>query len=228
MNEETNSPSSSHPDVGELSSDQLQAIQQRLRAYRPREAELDVQAITEAAAAGDTPSSLAAVRASNGARWIIAVAGSWICGAAVGALVMFGVTEARTPEKEIAQPQSTERVIPPQPQSPGEVEADKKLPSRQADREPQYAQWNKSPLLSPAFLDSLATAHGSRGFLLRAGTHLKSYTPRDSNHADSVSDAKTSTRRLDTRSTGDVPTRPGVTREELMKDLLETDFSALL
>lgn len=69
----------------------LVEIEHRLKAARPRPAELDVEAIVHSARTRDQPVMLREPpierRGTRAYGWAIAIAGSWACGAIAGALV---------------------------------------------------------------------------------------------------------------------------------------------
>ena len=97
------SPEEVPPPADGAESHRLEEIEQRLQTARPRPPELDLDTIMRAAHEVDLPVQLAE-RDRHGHRsyrWVSTVAGSWACGAMVGALVTLAVLSCSQPSEDL-------------------------------------------------------------------------------------------------------------------------------
>jgi hypothetical protein len=217
----------------------LTEIEQRLKAARPRPAELNIEAIVRAALTADEPVMLPEPsverRGTRSYGWIIAIGGSWACGAIAGALVTFILLSRGAPMEEsldgmTAVDEEMTKVV-----QPSEEEA----PDGDAERPPRDdTPWENVPPWSPS--DSLVTvmlldphgrgvaSYGDGWPILRAGDFTRSQdafgSSRIGHRAGTVPQGRPHTPdpggdALEGMAPGPAPASP-ITQEELLQELL--------
>lgn len=203
MNHEHESLEDPTPDTDSREAlERLAEIERQLKKARPRPLRLDVAAIERLAretmmpAAAERPAPAATRRRWwTGGRWpdrrTVAIAGSWACGAAVGALVTF-VLMSHTVS-------GTNPTAPPSQQSPTSPTRDRDAPAT-ADRETERRNEPIAPSLQKTTLDSDAAAlamvidrfrnedlaSGQEGPTLFAGMHLRDAAAGPSSPGDDM------------------------------------------
>ncbi len=216
MNREHLSPNDPmfEPETPEVSQ-QRDEIERRLKATRPRPTRLDALALEQLAGEPivDTPIC------PRPYGHITAIAGSWACGAVVGALVMFVLLNASEPETD--SPQESVRIEkePPVPPTPPEQNAASIVEEDPSPPE-QFDPLGIDSAILAMTLDRFGSADSpylSEGPTLRAGM----YRIRDTEDRTANAMREVRTERPPRRYETPRPDpEPPVTRQRLMRDLL--------
>ena len=215
----------------------LEEIEQRLQTARPRPPELDIDAIMRTAHEVAPPVQLAE-HASNrhrhrSFRWVSTVAGSWACGAIVGALVTLAVLSWSQPSED-----PKDSIATTMPERPKVIARDVDIRVEQEIERP-HPVWTRPPLwshsdllVSATLLDSQGRgglAYGSSLPTLRAGVFTRGRTASGSwrfRNADVMRQVGNDTSHSE--STSDSEPEPTTTRELLLEELLGTDPDSIL
>jgi hypothetical protein len=238
MNQKRKHLSDAMPETPEVSQ-RLDEIEQRLKATRPQSTQLDLVALQQAADSAATVEHPTA-RKSRGA---LVIAGSWMCGVAVGAIVMF-VLMSLAARTEIAN----DHVVYTEPESPGAktlgsvddflTETDSDLPFDAA------ALVNAVPRktgvsLSATTFDPLATTdstYATDGPTLQAGAHFKRTVSHPTwpfglsvqQQRESVNQYELGPSEMRTKASFDWDPKSPVSRRELMQEFLQESSESVL
>lgn len=247
MNQDHPSPEDREPFADDGADPQrLAEIEQRLKAARPRPAELDIEAIVRSAHTEDQtvvlpepPMERRGIRAYG---WTIAIAGSWACGAIAGALVTFlllsrGAPSEKASDGMTAVNEEVSKVVQPSEEASDE---ESEQPARAESPRKNTPRWSPSDsLVAVMLLDPYgrgAAPYGDGVPTLRAGDfarsqdgpgtsrlwHQANAMPQDGEYApDPGGDA------VRDMAPGSAPASP-ITQEELLKELLGTRPDSVL
>ena len=223
----------------------LEEIERRLKRVRPRPPQLDATALERLAhdamadTASDRPSAAAIRREPRGRgrrlwRRVAVVAGSWACGASVGAIIMFVLMSPTAPRAD-----STPETVGIEKEPPTSATRSQNMtgdaPRQVGRRDGSFAaenvdtpEWDAAvlALISDSFGSGIS-AYWSDGPTLRAGMHLIN-SAKDSRSVEAVTDAARKPRGDNERRRGEMQQgskpypdpAPPITREQLMRDLL--------
>ncbi len=139
MKHEPDKPATKYPDSGySEESDRLAEIERRLKAARPRPPSLDPVTLLRIASGGgvDAASERRSVTADHvcverptpAYRWWTALAGSWICGAAVGVLVTLMLVSRPAADVDSADAMVRQKVRVPEPTENVDVVEETSIP----------------------------------------------------------------------------------------------------
>ncbi len=240
MNRDHPSPENHGQFAGHGADPQRQAeTEQRLKAARPRPAELDIEAIVRSARAVDQPvvlpESPAERRGTRSYGWSVAVAGSWACGAIVGALVTFVLLSRATPPQNPSDGVTTLNEELPKVAGPGgedasddEVERPPRddSPPRNVPTCPASDSFASVALLDPYGCG--AARYGEERPILRAGDFARnpvaSRSSRNRQRTSAVQQGWAHTTEPGSDAGQDMTPRaapaPSITQEQLLRELL--------
>jgi hypothetical protein len=190
-----------------------------------------------------TRSEPAVERGTRSYRWIIAIAGSWACGAIAGALVTFMLLSRGAPAEESSDGMTAVNERTPEVVESSEKEStddDAEQPAREESLRKNAPLWSPSDsLVAVMLLDPYGRGvapYGDGGPTLRAGDfarrqdglgswrlwHRTSAMPQDWSHTpDPGADARQDTTPASTRA-------PSITQEQLLHELLGTRPDSVL
>lgn len=236
MNQDHPSPDET-PQPADDTLQRLEEIEQRLQTARPRPPELDLAAIMRTAHEVDLPVELADHssnrRGHRSYRWVGTVAGSWACGAIVGALVTLAVLSWSQPSEDLQDSIATTTQELPQVTAPVvDTKVDEALEQPQP-AVPRPPSWSRSEWLVSA---TLSDPHGRNGAdygtiwpPLQAGVFTRGRTASESWHFRNSSVMRQDWNDTShSESTLDSEPEPTTTRELLLEELLGVDPDSIL
>lgn len=204
-----------------LSQERQARIEGQLKKSRPRPVELDADELLRLAGMAPTPASSTAppIRRRR-YRSAALAAGSWACGAIVGGIVMF-----------LAMQQDVQPIGPPAETTGGSKEPSIRLVQEEALPAPGRDELSSIDAAVLALtVPSNATDVWEDGLCLQPGMSLPSaweHLPIPDDAVPSRS-AHRPASAAPTLSTGPPTPSPGVTREQLMRDMLEESSGSVL
>ncbi|MBC8868867.1 MAG: hypothetical protein H8E44_05590 [Planctomycetes bacterium] len=225
----------------------LADVEQRLKAARPRPAELDIEAIVRTAHAADQTVALREPpverRGIRSYRWTIAIAGSWACGAIAGALVTFillsrVVPPERPTDRSTAMDEELPRVV--EPREKNAPDDDSEQRPRDDSPRKNVPPWSPSDsLVAVMLLDTVGhgvAPYGDEWPTLRAGALARgqgaSGASRFRHGTNAAQPNRTHTPDPGSDIRQDMTPRaapaPSITQEQLLRELLGTRPDSVL
>ena len=225
----------------------LADIEQRLKAARPRPAELDIETIVRTAQVVDQSVALREPpverRGIRSYRWTIAIAGSWACGAIAGALVTFFLlNRVAPPDRPTDSTAAMDEKLPKTVEQEVGIasEDDTKRSPRDDSPRQNVPPWSPSDsLVAVMLLDTVGQGvapYGAEWPTLRAGAlacgQRASGDSRFRHGADGAPSGRTHTPDPDSDARQDMTPRaapvPSITQEQLLRELLGTRPDSVL
>lgn len=203
---------------------QPEEVQRRLRQWRPRDPQLDLDAILEAARTPAQAVVPAGGAERHGGRLAGMIAASWVCGAVAGALVMFIALGETASEN---RPLDSAAKVAPVAKESTEREA---TPTQVAtDDVPEASEQLAASLRMSAFLSELARMPGDMPrSTLRAGTHLSPFASLQLGDMERHSLEIPGTSHNERDAAGSTRLQPPPTRDQLLRDFLEHEHDSVL
>lgn len=237
---------------------ELHEIETQLKRLQPAPVTLNFDQLlagaltTDAVSPRETPSPLNWQKQRSHPRWLRTIAASWLCGAAMGACGMFFISTATSANSQVIPPSLMETAFPPAMSGDNHAQKDEGRVAAEtledvdsvANSQPMSSREAASPgvrssidPLFDAILNGTALGDGSSRWRLTAGmrirtlrlNHFRAHEQRSTANIQS-SASQESTLKEPTGSSSTIPYEPPrpMTRDELLRDLLEQEKIPLL
>jgi len=225
----------------------LADIEQRLKVARPRPAELDIEAIVRTARAADQSVALREPpverRRIRSTGWIVAIAGSWACGAIAGALVtLVLLSRVAPPDRPADSAAAMDEKLPKvaEREDGSASDDDTEQPPRDDSQRKNEPPWSPSDsLVAVMLLDPYGhgeAPYGDEWPTLRAGALARgqgaSGASRFRHGTDGAPSGRTHTPDPGSDVRQDVTPHaapvPSITQEQLLRELLGTRPDSVL